>query len=174
MSAGYATRQTTRIDLAAFDRLGQPVLLVEVKAMTGARFIALGWWMDLLSDFHSTGLPIPYWMLVDLEEILIFDGDRIVNPTPLVTLITADILGNYDPNFGRKRVFDDYLRGLVEAWLQDFAFEWKSVTPPAQEQLAAIGLAERLRGGATHREVSFADRDPVRRDQPRAEPRDGT
>ena len=38
---------------------------------------------------------------------------------------------------------------LIEAWLRDLAYNWKSEIPPASEQIAAIGLLPLLAGGTT-------------------------
>lgn len=162
-------RQDTRIDLAAFDKDGRPILAVEVKAMAGASKIGLPWLMTLASEFRSIGRPIPYWMFVDLDEILIFNGGEGEPSFSPVSLKTAEVLSVYEPDFERKRIFDQYLSALVESWLRDFAFDWRSNNPPAMKTLNEIGLVERIKGGMTHREVSFADLDPLRGNQFRHE-----
>jgi hypothetical protein len=168
-------RQDQRIDLVAFDKHDVPVLAVEVKALTDVSQIAVEWIVRLESEIRSVGRPIPYWMFVDLESIVIIFLDNesgMYRPERIST--TANVLSAYDPEFEHKRIFDDYLLALVEAWLRDFAFEWRSATPPLMKELTEIGLAERLKGGSTHREVTIADLDPLRRNQFRDEPFFGT
>ena len=158
-------RQSTLIDLAAFDADERPVLLAEVKAMSGAFATALSWVQNLASNFQRTGLSVPYWMVVDLDQIQIFqteDGSGFVMEFQAAT---GDVLSAYDPAFRQKRIFEDYLLTLVNAWLHDLADQWKSDNPPGLEPLTEAGLVTRLRGGETHREVSFAKRDFVYRDQ---------
>jgi hypothetical protein len=168
-------RQDQRIDLVALDRHDQPVLAVEVKALSNAVQMALGWIDRLESEVRSTGRPIPYWMVVDLDSIIIISfGDGIEPYRVELFVPTAAVLSAYDSEFGHKRIFDDYLLALVEAWLRDYAFEWRSTNPPALKELTEIGLAGRLKGGSTHREVSIADLDPVRGNQFRDEPFPGT
>ncbi len=159
------TRQSTRIDLAAFDAEERPVLLVEVKALTGANPLALDWMKAIAADFWSTGLPIPYWMMVDLDRILIFSSQEGRELALQYESATGDILSVYDPTFRQKRIFDDYLLTLINAWLHDLARQWKTDRPPGMDELVKIGLVEKLRGGETHREVSFARRDFVYRNQ---------
>src|SRR6185312_9485856 len=138
-----------------------PVLAVEVKAMTGAVQTALEWIARLELEVRSNVRPIPYWMFADLDNIIIFSyGDGSKLPPAELFIRTATVLGAYDPEFGRKRIFDEYLLALVEAWLRDFAFDWRSANPPAMKELTEIGLAGRLKGGTTHREVPLADLDP--------------
>jgi hypothetical protein len=57
----------------------------------------------------------------------------------------------YDPEFPRERVFESYLLTLVEAWLRDLAYHWKSENPPGSEELGRAGLLEKLEGGTTQR-----------------------
>ena len=163
-------REDTRIQLAAFDKQEHPVLAVEVKAMAGASDIGLPWFMSLASEFCSIGYPIPYWMFVDLDEILISRREAGESSSLSVSIKTSEVLCVYEPDFERKRIFDDYLLALVERWLQDFAFDWRSNNPPAMTTLTEIGLAERLKGGITYREVSLADLSPLRGNQLRDEP----
>jgi len=65
------------------------------------------------------------------------------------------VLRHYEAEFGTKRIFELYLTALVEAWLRDLAYHWKSEKPPASEQLAAIGLLQQLAGGTTQLEVAL-------------------
>jgi hypothetical protein len=160
-----ALRQNARIDLFAFDRLGLPILVAEVKAMAGASHMAIDWLMALAFEFRSAGHSIPYWMFVDLDKIQIFDGETRDSHSPLLVLGTADVLSVYEPDFRGKRIFDEYLLALVDRWLRDFSSDWRTTTPPAMNQLSKIGLAEKLKGGTTHREVSFAQLDPLRGNQ---------
>jgi len=44
-------------------------------------------------------------------------------------------------------VFESYLLTLVEAWLRDLAYHWKSEDPPGSEELGKAGLIEKLEGG---------------------------
>jgi hypothetical protein len=56
-------------------------------------------------------------MLVDLEDIEIFQGDMLVYLQPIASLKTADVLRHYDAEFGNKRIFEtlpNYIsRGVV-------------------------------------------------------------
>ena len=61
---------------------------------------------DLSTRFRGPGLP----------DLRVEDGGS---------------LSFYEPDLDRKRISPDYLEGLIEAWLRDFAFHWKSQRPPA-------------------------------------------
>ena len=81
-------------------------------------------------------------MFVDLDEIVILerrDGDlRSSSDAPS----TSEILKLYAPEFagrdmprGSPQTFRNYFTTLVEAWLRDYAFHWKSKEPPGSEDL---------------------------------------
>ena len=70
---------------------------------------------------------------------------------PIVQLDTRQVLQHYDTDFPRRRVFEFYLLTLVEAWLRDLAYHWKSENPPGSEELGRTGLLEKLEGGTTQR-----------------------
>lgn len=140
-------------DIIAQNREGQPVLLVEVKANTlKAKDIAIS---QLKLYLQAANINIPFAMLVDLEDIQIFQWHEANLSEPIVSVKTADVLNCYDPEFSGKRIFEQYLRTLVEAWLRDLAYHWKSEKPPASEHLAAIGLLQRLEGGTTQAEAAL-------------------
>jgi hypothetical protein len=175
--------QHLRWDLLVLDKEDQPVLAVIVKAMPSAIPMAIEWLNRTESEMPETGPPLPYWMLVDLDRITIFsmqdihqarlriDSDKRATlvPQPIFDQSTESILGQFEPEFGKKRIFHDYLLALVQAWLWDFTHEWRTAKASALRDLIEIGLAERLTGGTIEREVSIADLDSLRRNQLRDE-----
>lgn len=138
-------------DLVAKDSDGRIVLLVEFRG-GAAEQQAIS---DITSYLKAVKMVIPFAMLVDLEDIQIFQWDGANLSEPISSLKTAAVLSHYDPEFGSKRIFEPYLITLVDVWLHDLEFHWKSKTPPASEQLAAIGLLQRLEGGTTQTEVEL-------------------
>ena len=149
------TRSELRFaDIVAQGSDGRIVLLVEVKAAElASRESVIS---QLKSNLQAANTKIPFAMLVDLEDIEIFQGDNVsLSAEPMVSLKTADVLRHYDAEFGTRRIFKPYLIALVEAWLRDLAYHWKSEKPPASEQLTAIGLLQQLEGGTTRPEVAL-------------------
>ncbi len=139
-------------DIVVQGRDGQVVLLVEVKVTKlkepKAKEKAVS---QLKSYLQTANNHIPFAMLVDLEDIDIFQKDD-TNFAKFVSsrsLKTAAVLNYYDPEFSSKRIFSPYFETLVEAWLRDLAYHWKSTTPPGAEQLAGLGLLELLAGATT-------------------------
>ena len=142
-------------DIIAEDRNEEPVLFVEVKVRPASR--------EDLEQFTSHLLaadsPFFYGMLVDPEKIVVLRRD-VEHPDSLVELSTADVLSQYVPDYreqaskrGTPGIFHDYLRVLVDVWLDDLASHWKSDSPPGAQELSRIGLLERLENGTTRSEV---------------------
>lgn len=96
---------------------------------------------------------IPFAMNVDLEHIQIFTWDGNNLSSPICTLKTGAVLSQYDSSFTEKRIFHPYLTRLIEAWLRDLAYHWKTETPPASAEMAAIELLPLLAGGTTKTDV---------------------
>lgn len=148
-AAKLELNQSIGADIVVQNRDGKAILLVEVK---GAEFKAKEAKQKSISQLKSylqtANTNIPFAMLVDFEDIEIFQGDDAILK-PVISLKTTDILSYYEPKFSSKRIFGSYLETLVEAWLRDLAYHWKSTTPPGAEQLAAIGLLELLEGATT-------------------------
>lgn len=144
-------------DILAQGRDGRMVLIVEVKATElESREAKQKVISQLKSYLQAANTNIPFAMLVDLEDIEIFQGDNAsLSTKPIASLKTADVLRHYDAEFSNKRIFELYLTTLVEAWLRDLAYCWKSKNPPASEQLAGIGLLQQLEGGTTRQEVAL-------------------
>lgn len=132
-------------DLVAKDKHGRIVLLVEyLGGATEAKALK-----DVKSYLAAANSPIPFAMLVDVNQIQIFKWDGTNLSSAVSRLKSADVLSHYEPEFSNKRIFDPYLIKLVEVWLDDLAFRWKSARPPGAEELAAIGLGELLDDGET-------------------------
>jgi len=143
-------RETKIADLVAYDAGGQPVLVVDAKARDVPPEA-----VEQVADVHEAIQPRPpFAMLVGPAEIVLFawNGSGLVE---VARLDTTSILREYDTEFGRKRIFEDYLIWLTEAWLHDIAYRWKSPFPPGVDLLKRVGLADRLAGGTTRSEVKL-------------------
>lgn len=145
-------------DIIAEDRDGNPILIVEVKVTDTSHADMLA----LLDRFLKAAPTFEFAMFVDLEQIALMKSEVANLQNPLVTLNTRDILRFYDPNFAGKNsrygsigIFRDYFATLVEAWLRDLAYHWKSQTPPGAEELSGTGLLGRIEGGTTKRDVTI-------------------
>ena len=122
------------------DRDGHSLLFVEIKARTGRRDQAIP---PLLDRIHRFGFP--FGMFIDPEVILIYqDGD----PEPVACLSTPEALRSYDPDHANNRrwTFHDYLQGLIESWLVDYATSWRHREPPHHSKMVELGLDDRLVG----------------------------
>lgn len=147
------------VDIVASDRDDRLILVAAVSARKPREEQAAEVEHELPT--WDPGSPNVFVMLVDLEDIRIFlpdeppvavePDDHQVKSTQTLclgtSLKTAAVLSHYDAEFAQKPIYRDYLETLVEAWLRDLAFHWKSATPPGADQLAAIGLLPRLEGG---------------------------
>lgn len=141
-------------DSVAEDIAGNIVLLIEVQA-TEAKHRRID---QLIDNLKSANVLVPFAMLVDLENIEVFEWNGVSLSKPICSLKTSEILSYYEPEFGKKRIFYHYLTRLVEAWLRDLAYHWKSEAPPALEQMAAIGLLPLLKDGTTKTDVVLRGR----------------
>jgi hypothetical protein len=148
------------VDLIVEDREDKPILIVEVKSVeSGADGL-----FQLIAYLQSADPPIPFGMLVDPERIRLVSQD-VSNPSsPVIELSSVDVLQNYDPEFegmntpyGTKKIFQYYLTGLVQSWLNDLAGHWKYGEPPGSAELARSGLLERMEGGLAIEGASTRD-----------------
>jgi hypothetical protein len=137
-------------DIIVKDTEGQNVLLVEIKGRVLEPEIILEYFRYLETESRET---FPFGMVADPENIYVLKFDSKGPAGPFCQMKTADMLLPYDPEYKNKRIFPIYLGGLIEAWLADLAGHWNMEQPPGSEQLAEIGLLQRLRGGTTLCEV---------------------
>ncbi|MEH2001616.1 MAG: hypothetical protein V7L00_23210 [Nostoc sp.] len=139
-------------DLVALDKDEQIILIAEVKGFpfnfqeTKAKKYAI---LRLIDYLQAAKIAIPFAMLVDVNNILIFKWDGNNLSEPILSLNTADVLSHYEPKFRAKRIFSLYLKGLTEAWLRDLAYHWKSAIPPFTKEITELGLLQLLEDGTT-------------------------
>ncbi|WP_293334127.1 hypothetical protein [Microcoleus sp. CAWBG58] len=145
------------VDIIALDKDDRVIMLIEVKIIQYQETAAkqkiadrmISWMKAALAKMSEERTLIPYAMFVDTEQILIFKWDGVNLSEPLCSLNTGEILRHYEPEFHNKRIFKRYLTRLIEAWLRDLAYNWKSEIPTASEQIEQIGLLPLLAGGTT-------------------------
>lgn len=133
-------------DTAVVDRDDQTIALVEVKAHPVERWAAI-----LPTQLAKSAEHLAFVLAVDPNSIQLYGVQGEGLGEPVARLDTRQILQHYDPDFAGKRVFEPYLLTLVEAWLRDLAYHWKSEDPPGSEELGRTGLLEKLEGGTTQR-----------------------
>jgi hypothetical protein len=145
----YDQPQKYQPDFIFINQNEEIVLLVEVKAKRLEQKLIQAAISQLHDYWINTKKNIPFGMLVDWEEINIFQFTEERNNKKLICLKTSDILSTYDPEFSQKRIFDFYLETLVKSWLRDLAYHWNLDIPPGSQELTEIGLLSLLEGGHT-------------------------
>ncbi|BAZ26582.1 hypothetical protein NIES4073_74900 [Kalymmatonema gypsitolerans NIES-4073] len=139
-------------DFVALDKEGQVILIAEFKGFPfhftdkKTKKYAI---LRLIDYSELAKNIIPFVMLVDVDNILIFKWDGKFFSEPILCLNTANVLSHYEPEFSSRQIFSLYLTTLTEAWSSDFSYHWKSQMPPASKEMAEIGLLQRLEGGYT-------------------------
>jgi hypothetical protein len=139
-------------DFIALDKEGQIILVAEVKGFpftfqdNKTKEYAI---LRLIDYLQTAKTLIPFVMLVDVENILIFKWDGKDLSQPIIRLNTPDVLSEYEPEFSNTPIYNLYLIGLTEAWLRDLAYHWKSELPPLSNEMATIGLLQLLENGTT-------------------------
>jgi len=144
-------------DVIALDKDDRIVVLIEVKIIQAEEPAAkqkivdraIDWIKAVLAKLSEQNAIVPYAMFIDAEKILIFKWDGVNLSEPVCTLNTGEIGRYYMPMFGSKWLFEDTIETVIQSWLHDLDYNWKSESPPASEQIAAIGLLPLLAGGTT-------------------------
>ncbi|MBC6420577.1 MAG: hypothetical protein GDA38_02675 [Hormoscilla sp. SP12CHS1] len=90
-----------------------------------------------------------FLMFVNLKQIRIYQSG---NYQPVIILKTEEILSFYAPNYQKHPVISqDYLVSLVDSWLSDISYHWKSQNPPFETQINEVGLTSLLEKGFVER-----------------------
>lgn len=133
------------LDIFVSGEQGEPLLVVEVKRRTLHQ--------DIREQIkrYSNVVDAEYIMGVDPQHILVAKTrSGLPDWNDAIKLSTPAILRHYGNFQSLERIEGFYLQSLIEAWLRDFSFSWKSEKPPGHDELSRIGLAERLRNSDTH------------------------
>lgn len=140
-------------DIIAADRDGQPILLVELKARPAGEDAVL----RFLSDLAAAPEPVSFGMLVDPERIQVY---RRGETSPVSEFDAIETLRHYSPGYGTELIRDKHprllkihLSTLVEGWLRDLAYHWKSGEAPRRDELGRIGLLPLLKNSSVDVEV---------------------
>jgi hypothetical protein len=140
-----------RPDVVALDKDGKIVLIIEAQGFpfdSNQKKTKENAILRIIDYLEASKDLIPFAMFVDLKNILVFQWDG-YNLSELLSFNTGDVLSYYEPEFNQKQIFNLYLTGLIEAWISDFCYHWKSEIPPASKEIAEIGLSQLLKGGIT-------------------------
>jgi hypothetical protein len=132
-------------DAAVVDSENHAVALVQVKAHP----VGQNWETFLPKQLVKLPHSGAFVLTIDPNCILLYEWNGKELTGPVVKFETATILQHYEPEFGKRRMFEPYLLTLVEAWLRDLAYHWKSEHPPGSEELRRVGLLGKLEGGTT-------------------------
>ncbi|MDF5720462.1 MAG: hypothetical protein PUP91_08250 [Rhizonema sp. PD37] len=139
-------------DFVALDKDEQVVLIAEVKGFP----FKINQYKDkeyailrLIDYLQAAKAVIPFAMLVNVENILVFRWDGNKLSEPVLCLNTAGVLSHYDAEFSKKQIYSLYLTALIEAWIRDLAYHWKWEIPPASKEFIQIGLLQMLEDGTT-------------------------
>lgn len=140
-------RHIMELDLLAFDAEGEPVLVVETKRLPGTAELA-----KQQLQRYATAVGVPYGMVVDPESAELFD---LTDPTArsLLRIPTAQLLAAYAHGMAANKVSERYLVLPVDTWLRNVMQPLESDPPPAYDQLAELGVTDRLHDG--HAEVEW-------------------
>jgi hypothetical protein len=142
-------------DIVVDDRDERPIALVDVKpSLTSPE--TLQEWIRQLDHSHSS---ILFGIFVDLEDIYLLKREVATGTFASVAhLKTRDVLSHYAPEFAGKgsrylsiQIFQDYVTTLVEGWLRDLAYHWKTESPPGTDALSGTEFLERIEDGMTRR-----------------------
>jgi len=136
--------QTREIsDITAWDKNDQKLLVSKVRARDIQEDI-VSKIKDIVTFEHEQNkVIVPYAMIATptLIQIFTWDGENLENH---YNFSTSEVMSIYDQEFSDKRIFESYLEALVEGWLRDLAYNWKTENPPKLEELTQIGLVQKL------------------------------
>jgi len=130
-------------DIVVKDGDDRPMMFVAVVASRVYRSEKLK--VDHLENYQQ----VPFLMFVNLTQVRIYQSG---NYHPVMILNPGEIFPVYDPDYqNHEVVFQDYLVGLMDAWLSDLSYHWKSEHPPFETQVNEIGLISMLENGFLER-----------------------
>ncbi|WP_066427053.1 hypothetical protein [Anabaena sp. 4-3] len=121
-------------DITGWDKNGQKFLVSKIRSRDIAEDIKSKVEDILKFEYEHNGIIIPYGMTATPQTINIFkwDGKKLET---IYTFPTHEVMSEYDSEFANKRISEFYLETLVESWLRDLAYHWKTDNPPKAQEL---------------------------------------
>ena len=105
---------------------------------------------------YAEGVGAQFVMMIDPQQIVITPT---IDGRPqwgcAITLPTSSVVSRYADAPDLEKIEGFYFESLIEAWLRDFSFSWKSRRPPGYDGLEKLGLASRLQNSETHAQRSL-------------------
>lgn len=167
MEAGRLQPVDYVADIVVLSKDEKIVLLVEVKSKKSQDWQNIEKYILPIKHYlqnrkysnHDNLANEPFFLFVDLDKMIIWKWNIDKFSAPLISLKTDDVLSNYDQEFSNlsnnNRISAFYLETLVEAWLRDLAYHWKSERPPEWQKLQDIGLLQLIEEGTTYSQVNL-------------------
>jgi hypothetical protein len=126
--------------IAAKDKDDQPILMIDV------RFSGMYSSPDLNILKMEEYQDIPFLMFVNSNVMRLFKSPTLAE---VARFDTKNVLAYYDPDSIEGIIYQSTLITLIQSWLRDLAYHWKSETPPYIEKIKEIGLFTLLFDGTT-------------------------
>lgn len=126
--------------IVAKDKDDHSILMIDVRF--SPRYSATDLEIKNMREYQN----IPFLMFVNSQIIQIFKTPEFQQ---VATLPTPEILLYYNPKIADKMLFQSSLITLIQAWLRDLAYHWKSQEPPYIQKIQEIGLLDYLIDGST-------------------------
>ena len=89
---------------------------------------------------------IPFLMFINSNVIRVFKSPTFAE---IARFETKKVLAYYDPDSIEGIIYQSTLMTLIQSWLRDTAYHWKSENPPYSEEMKKIGLYDLLFDGTT-------------------------
>jgi hypothetical protein len=126
--------------ILAKDQEDQPILMIDVRFPE--RYSS----PDLKILKMEKYQHIPFLMYANTNVMRIFK-----TPTfeEIARLDTKKVLAFYNPESITRMIFQRTLLTLIQSWLHDLSYHWKSENPPYFEEIKTIGLSTLLVNGTT-------------------------
>jgi hypothetical protein len=126
--------------IVAKDQEDQPVLMIDVRFPE--RYSSPELNILKMENYQH----IPFLMYANTNVMRIFKAP---NFAEIIRLDTKTVLAFYNPESVKRMIFQSTLLTLIQAWLHDLSYHWKSKNPPYIEQIKSIGLYDLLVNGTT-------------------------
>lgn len=134
-------------DITGWNKNGQKLLVSKIRSRDIQEDIKCKVEEILKFEHEHNKAIVPYAMTATPENIIFFKWDG-KNLETLYTFLTHEVMSEYDSEFAHKRISESYLEILVESWLRDLAYKWKTDNPPKLQELKQINFVQKLADAA--------------------------